>query len=125
MLRVEIRDEGEYQAITDEWGIGWRMPKHGGLYFDMYRHPLAGVDAVDDLRDYRWLDPLQDDRFEGVRLRATAARAAGKAVVVSGLCAGITEVHAWLRGYLDYYTDFHLRPDLAEYVMDRITEMKT
>ncbi len=33
-------------------------------------------------------------------------------------------MHAWLRGYLDYYADFHLRPELASYVMDQVTEMK-
>jgi uroporphyrinogen decarboxylase len=124
MLRVEIRDEGDYTAITDEWGIGWRMPKHHGLYYDMYRHPMEGVETVEAAQHYGWLDPLDDGRFVGVRERAAAAREAGKAVVLSGLCAGITEMHAWLRGYLEYYTDFHLRPDLVSYVMDQVTEMK-
>jgi uroporphyrinogen decarboxylase len=76
------------------------------------------------LRDYRWLDPIDDSRFVGVRARAAAAREAGKAVVLSGLSAGVTEVHAWLRGYLNSYTDFHLCPEIAGYILDHIADMK-
>lgn len=27
-----FRDEGNYEAFTDEWGIGWKKPKTGGFY---------------------------------------------------------------------------------------------
>ena len=44
-----LSDEGEYQAYTDEWGIGWRKPREGGFYYDMYYHPLAGASSLADL----------------------------------------------------------------------------
>jgi len=53
-----LRDEGLYEAYSDEWGIGWRKPKDGGFYYDMYRHPLAGADSLDQLKAFpspiRW-----------------------------------------------------------------------
>ena len=42
-------DEGQYEAYRDEWGIGWRLPKDGGFYYDMYYHPLADADSMDEL----------------------------------------------------------------------------
>jgi uroporphyrinogen decarboxylase len=47
-----FRDEGNYTAFSDEWGISWRMPKQGGFSFDTYQHPLAEAKSLDDLRDY-------------------------------------------------------------------------
>ena len=38
-----------YKAYTDEWGIGWRKPKDGGFYYDLYHHPLADADTLDGL----------------------------------------------------------------------------
>ena len=35
-----MRDEGDYTCYTDEFGVGWRKPKSGGFYFDMYQHPF-------------------------------------------------------------------------------------
>jgi len=29
-----FEDLGEYEAYTDEWGIGWKKPKKGGFYYD-------------------------------------------------------------------------------------------
>jgi hypothetical protein len=30
---------GYYGVFPDEWGIGWKMPKAGGFYYDMFHHP--------------------------------------------------------------------------------------
>ena len=122
--QLVIRDEGAYVALTDEFGVGWRMPKRGGFYYDMYRHPMAEAESVADLKEYQWPDPVDPHRFNGVCEAVLAARGRGKAVALSGLSAGITERHAWLRGYINYFSDFHLNPALAEYIMDEITDMK-
>jgi len=38
---------GYYTGLYDEVGIGWRMPKNGGLYYDMYHHPIAGEITIE------------------------------------------------------------------------------
>jgi len=119
------RDEGDYSAYTDEWGIGWRSPKKDGLYYDMYSWPLEKFDSAEAIKtQYQWPDADDPNRFEGLRERALETIEEGKAVVVGSLSAGISEMHAWTRGFEAYFTDFYLHPDLAEYIMDTVVELK-
>jgi uroporphyrinogen decarboxylase len=124
IYNLELRDEGRYTAYTDEWGIDWRMPKEGGFYYDMHRHPLEDAQSIEDVQDYAWPDASDPHRFEGLRERAKAVHDEGKVVCLGGLCAGVTEMHSWLRGFENYYTDFYLNPSLACYLMDKIVELK-
>ena len=94
-----FRDEGRYEAYTDEWGIGWRKPVDGGFYYDMYHHPLAGATSLDDFKRYPVPDPLDEQRFATLREQAEDVRARGKVAVLAGPSAGIAEIYSWLRGY--------------------------
>jgi len=120
----QIRDEGTYDAYTDEWGIGWRKPKQGGFYYDMYRHPLAGAESLADLKAHRIPDPLDHGRFAGLRLQAEAAVARGKAVALAGPCSGVLEVYSWMRGYEGFYTDLAANQEMVGYMLDRMVEFK-
>jgi uroporphyrinogen decarboxylase len=120
-----FRDEGAYQAYTDEWGIGWRMPKVGGFYYDMYEHPLARADTLGEFRNYPFPDPLDDGRFVPLRAQAEAAAAQGKAIALPGPCAGIAEIVSWLRGYEQYYIDLALNQEWVAYMLDRLVEFKS
>jgi uroporphyrinogen decarboxylase len=124
-FEYHYREEGDYRAYTDEWGIGWRMPKEGGFYYDMYYHPLAEADSLDDLKAYPFPDPLDAGRFEPLRAQAEAAVAQGKAVALAGPCAGIAEVCSWLRGYERYYIDLALNQDYVATMLDRLVEFKS
>jgi len=119
-----FRDEGAYEAYTDEWGIGWRKPKDGGYYYDMYYHPLADADSLDKLRAYPLPDPLDGGRFATLRSQAEAAASKGKAVALADPCAGIAEVYSWLRGYEQYYIDLALNQEYVAYMLDRLVEWK-
>jgi len=122
---LHYRDEGEYTAYTDEWGIGWRSPKEGGLYYDMYSWPLESFETPEELEaSYTWPEAGDPNRVLGLRDRALETIDQGKAVVVGSLSAGVSEMHAWTRGFEKYFTDFYLNPDLAEYIMDKVVELK-
>lgn len=122
---LAYRDEGAYTAYTDEWGIGWRMPKKGGLYYDMYDWPLARYDTIEEIKkNYRWPDPADPNRFKGLREKALTAIDQGQAVVIGSISAGVSEMHAWTRGFEKYFTDFYLYPAVAEYIMDTVVELK-
>jgi len=123
-FQYEFRDEGAYEVYADEWGIGRLKPRNGGLYYDMYYHPLANATSLDELRDYPFPDPLDDGRFASLRSQAEAAAANGKAVVLAGPCSGIAEVYSWLRGYKRYYMDLAVNQQFVAYMLDRITEWK-
>ena len=122
--KLVYRDEGDYTAYTDEWGIGWRMPKKEGLYYDMYQWPLKEAQTIEDVADYQWPDVADPGRYKDLRSSALAVIDQGKAVLVGSLCAGISEMHAWTRGFENYFTDFYLNPQLAEYIMDKVIELK-
>lgn len=119
-----FRDEGAYEAYTDEWGIGWQKPKDGGLYYDMYYHPLATAGSLDEFKAHPFPDPLDDQRFARLRPQAEAAAAQGKAVVLAGPCAGIAEVYAWMRGFEQYYMDLATHHEFVGYMLDRLVEWK-
>lgn len=121
---LQFRDEGDYSVYDDEWGIGWRMPKQGGFYYDMYRHPLAAAERSVEAQSFYWPDAADPGRFLGLHERARAMHDAGKAVILGGLCAGITEMHSWLRGFEQYYADLAANEPMAEYLMDKVVELK-
>jgi len=119
-----FRDEGAYEAYTDEWGIGWQKPKEGGFYYDMYIHPLANAEQVEDFRTFKFPDPLDDHRFQNLRLDAEAAVTQGKAVALAGLCSGILEMYAWTRGFEQFYVDLAINHEFIAYMLDRLVEFK-
>ena len=119
-----FRDEGDYEAYTDEWGIGWRKPKAGGFYYDMYHHPLAAATSLDEFKAHPFPNPVDERRLCGLRQQAEAAAREGKSVVLAGPCPGIAEVTSWLRGYEAYYTDLALNQDMVAYMLDRMVEFK-
>ena len=123
-FQYTFRDEGAYEAYTDEWGIGWRKPKDGGFYYDMYHHPLAAADSLDELKVYPFPDPLDEQRFVTLRSQAEAAVAQGKAAVLAGPSAGISEVYSWLRGYEQYYIDLAINKNYVAYMLDRLVDFK-
>jgi uroporphyrinogen decarboxylase len=120
-----FRVEGAYEAYTDEWGIGWRKPVDGGFYYDMYHHPLASAESLDDLKVHPFPDPVDEGRFAPLRRQAEAARAKGKAVALAGPCAGIAEVYSWMRGYEEYYIDLAHHKDWVGYMLDRLVAFKS
>lgn len=124
-FQYTLRDEGSYEAYTDEWGIGWHKPKDGGFYYDMYQHPLANATSLAELRAYPFPDPLDEGRFVNMRSQVEAAMAKGKAVALAGPCAGIAEIYAWLRGFEQFYIDLVLNQTFVAYMLDRLVEYKT
>ncbi len=123
--KIEIKEMPEYTYFYDEFHIGWRMPRDGGWYYDMFDHPLKGTITEGDIDQFPWPDPLDPARFVG--LKETAKRVMEeekRAVVVGNMCAGIMEIFAWVRGFEDYFVDWVANPKLACKIMDRVLELK-
>lgn len=124
-FKIEVRDLGEYTAFYDEFNIGWRSPKDGGWYYDMYDHPLKGDLDEARLAAYALPNPLDPSRFAGLREKAIRIRdVEQRAVVFGNMSAGIFELLTWLRGYEDAYADWGSASPLAVKLMDRVLEMQ-
>jgi uroporphyrinogen decarboxylase len=113
-FRIEINttDMPGYDFFHDEFGIGWRKPKDGGFFYDMFEHPLSGPITKATIDNHPWPDPVDPARFEGLAERAKAVAEAGQAVILGGLTAGFMEITAWTRGFADYYADLAGDPEL-------------
>ena len=123
--QIEIRDGGDYTYFYDEWGIGWRKPKSGGLYYDMFDNPLRDAQTFADIDAHHWPDPVDQARLTGLGERARqAAVVEEQGVALGGLCAGILEMAAWLRGFENYYLDLAANQKLLGYLMDKVLELK-
>ncbi len=125
-FQINIKDDmPDYTYFYDEWGIGWKMPKDGGLYYDMFSHPLAGNITKADIDKYPWPNPTDPARFVGLKERAKhAAEVDQQGVILGGLSAGIMEMAAWMRGFADYFADFGNNEELLGYFLDKIVDLK-
>jgi uroporphyrinogen decarboxylase len=124
-FNIEVQDMGDYTYFYDEWGIGWRKPKEGGFYYDMFEHPLSDATTIQDIEAFDWPDPVDPARFKGLKERARhVGETEGDAVLLGGLCAGVLEMTAWMRGFDNYYPDFVNNTGLLTYLMDKIVELK-
>jgi uroporphyrinogen decarboxylase len=124
-LATPVAEERGVRSFTDEWGITWKTPAGGGLYFDMRAHPLADAETIADLERFAWPNPLDPARFGTLKSRADRfVHEEKKAYVLGRSAAGIFEVALWMRGFESFFTDLALRPGFAGALLDIITELK-
>jgi uroporphyrinogen decarboxylase len=124
-FQITIGDMGEYTYFYDEFGTGWRSPKDGGWYYDMFDYPLKGEMTVEQVESYPLPDPLDPARFVGLREAAIRVRdVEGRAVVFGNISAGIFEVLTWMRGYADAYADWGSSSPAALKLMDRVLQLQ-
>lgn len=124
-IEIKEMEGGNFTYFYDEYGIGWRMPKVGGLYYDMFDHPLGGdIDALDVDR-YVLPDPTDPARFAGIREEAERVlEEEQRALIVGNISAGIFELYLWTRGFLDGYADFIGSPELSQKILYRYLDMQ-
>ena len=116
--------EGHYRYI-DEFGIGWQMPEHGGHYYDLYLHPFADVETVEEVEAYPWPDMNDPARTVGMKERARrVAREEQRAVFLGRASSGMWEHVMWMTGYEKYYMDMITNPAVCRAKMEKILELK-
>ncbi|HJW90921.1 MAG TPA: uroporphyrinogen decarboxylase family protein [Anaerolineales bacterium] len=106
---------GDY---SDEWGIDWRSQEYTtpygiGSYTEISRHPLADDRAV---ADYTGPDPNRPELYyEAERV----TREFRDEYWIVGVTVTTIFECAWaLRGYEKLLTDFVLKPDLADHILE-------
>jgi len=115
---------GDHYRITDEMGIGWHMPKEGGHYYDLYKHPLANAETARDIESYPWPDPRDPSRFAGMGERARKiAEREGKGLVLERMFAGMWETAIWLTGYEKFFCDMLQNQALVQALMEKMLEL--
>jgi uroporphyrinogen decarboxylase len=123
--QFDLHEDENDSYFEDQWGIGWRMPKETGLYYDLYRHPLPGSDPA-DIDRYPWPDPRDPARWEGMVDEAKALHDAEEYFVVlgsTGLTAGLLQTSQWLQGYVDHFTNLAGSPAFMHRLLEKLMEL--
>ena len=121
---LKIEEAGKYLRFTDQWGVGWQMPRSGGYYYDMYHHPLKGISA-DDVDRAPWPNPLDPARVKGLRQEAMKLRDDGFAVMMGNpFGAGVFEMVLWLQGFEDGFANLLADKRLTNKLLDKMMDLK-
>lgn len=124
-IEINEMEGGDCTYFYDEYGIGWRKPKVGGIYYDMFDHPLGGDIDASDVDRYMLPDPTDAVRFAGIREAAERLIEEGqRALIVGNISAGIFELYLWTRGFQDGYADLIGNPKLAQKILHRYLDMQ-
>ena len=115
--------DGDYEFYYDEWDLGWRRPVPDGLYFDLFDHVLRDY-TLDQLKAWKFIDPLADWRYAGMVEEAARLSAEGYGLVLGGVCAGVWEMALWLRGYDQFLFDMAAEPELADWLIGHMVDLK-
>jgi uroporphyrinogen decarboxylase len=120
---LQIEETDRYYEFEDEFGIRLRKPKEDGYYFDLVGHPLREL-TKDSLKTFSWPDLDDPSRWEGVEDRARNLHETTEHGLVVGAIfgGGVFEFPQYLRGMEAFLMDLVLTPDLADSLMDCITE---
>lgn len=123
--RPKFEEDHKYTRFIDQWGIGWRKPKDGGLYYDLESHPFASFSTPEEVANYRVPDPADPARLEGVEEEARRlAESTGAALCLAGVSAGFMEMAYWLRGYENFFMDLAGDHKMAHAILDKTVEIK-
>lgn len=118
-------EEGENSKLIDEFGIGWRMPKSGGHFYDIYHSPLNDFEEPEEVLSYPWPNGLDDGRFIGMKENADRiVLNEKKAYVLERMSPGMWETAMWMTGYEKFYCDMLINDKLVEATMDKMLEVK-
>ena len=116
--RVELASDNSY---VDIWGTRWRKPP-SSLYYDMVEFPIKDA-TLDDLKRYRWPDPNDPGRTDGLCERARRLmEETGYAVVLDVAGFGVFEQGWALRGFENFLADLLAEPVFAETLIQGVAD---
>ncbi len=119
----KIEEKGGYDYFEDDWGIGWRMPRKGGFYYDMVKHPLAGAD-LQEIKSYRGPDISDPGRIAGLAERTRQMHEETDYAIFPEIGGpGMFEGSWFLRGMEQFMVDMINDPESAAALMDKLLEI--
>ncbi len=104
-----------------EWGTG-QLP--GSFYhFVQFMQPMRNFTRPEEIDDFPWPDFRESWRQEYSRQRIQAAHQRGLAVC-GAMAVTIFEIGWQLRGMEELFEDFHSRPEMAECLLEHMTDIR-
>lgn len=104
-----------------EWGVG--VTPGSLLHFIHIEHPMLGLTDVSELKTYPFPDLTRPERHR--HLEAEVAELHERGLFVIGFMEWTIFEIAWhMRGMDNLFMDIALNPEFAEYLLERITEIR-
>jgi len=126
-FKIDLKEtpDKRYRYFYDEYQVGWRMPIDGGMYYDMFEHPMSGEIGPETVDAYTLPDPLDPARFAGLREASLKIIEQEKrALIIGNISAGIFELYLWTRGFKDGYADWAGNPELAKKILRKYMNLQ-
>ena len=115
---ITYNEDGSYY---DEYGC-LMVPSE--FYYDTMKRPLSGNITIKDIERFNWPDPYGFDRAKGLKEKAIDLYTNTEyAIVADIMCGGPFEQAQQIRGFEEFLCDLYTEPELAEALMDKITEI--
>ena len=127
---IRVRPPRDYSPMIDKdnsyvdfWGTRWKKPP-SSLYWDMVDYPIKEP-TMEALKKYRWPDPEDPGRIDGLEERAKKLyETTDYALVVDAPGFGVFEQGWALRGFENFLMDLALTPKFAEALMQGLAEYR-
>lgn len=112
------------KCFINHFGIKFLMPDNG-LYYDMIEHPLAGMETLEEIKEYKWPDPKNDRTIEGIKEEAKKLFDENKYAIVGDMVdTGVFEPSHYLRGFENFLMDLMINKDIAHYILRKMLEFQ-
>lgn len=112
-------------TYEDEFGVRRKAafnPQGWLLYYDFVSHPLSEIETVADLAKYKWPDPHDPARYEGLEEAARQTYEETNYGVIANTISSVFEFSWYLRGYVRFFEDLLINPDLVGALLDAMLE---
>ncbi|MAE66111.1 MAG: hypothetical protein CMJ18_17710 [Phycisphaeraceae bacterium] len=106
---------------TDVWGVGWQQIQAGvSTYNEVASHPLADARTLGDVRAHPW---PQIDWFDcsGLKQQIRELNDPHPHAIVFAAGTGFFETPWYLRGFERFLMDLVEFPDIADFLMGKVT----
>jgi uroporphyrinogen decarboxylase len=116
-----LPDDLPENTWVDDWGIA-NVP--GSMHhFTKMIHPLESAVSIETIMDYPLPDYRQKECWQSIK-PAVAAFHKREYAVIAGLEVTLFEISWYLRSMEGLMTDLLLQPEMAEALLDRITDLR-
>jgi uroporphyrinogen decarboxylase len=117
----EYFDQLSPDTSLTEWGVGHQ--RGSTHHFVKFLHPLGHAISPKDVEDFPF--PTFNEAWRWERLKADINIYHQRDLCVAGMAAATIFETAWqLRGYNNLLEDFILNPDLADSLLNKITDIR-
>jgi len=112
-------------TYQDEFGVLRKAaynPDGWLLYYDHAGHPLGNAETVADLAKFKWPDPHDPSRYEGIEEAARKMSEETEYGLIANVIASIFEFSWYLRGYMRFFEDVILNPEMISALLEMMGE---